>query len=126
MMDIIIIITFPSISEGGENSKLGRSRYQKYLFESPMRIFSDNSYVIAAMHVSEIGLALLVNRINDERAFLIFPESANFNYADWFTCAKKDIEKTENIKSECCATVEFESTPAAESNLCIVSEVLVL
>ena len=68
-------------------------------------------------------MSLLVNRVEDDKAFLIFPESANFNYVDWFTCAKKDIERTENIKSECCATVEPEATPSVESNLCILSEV---
>lgn len=108
--------------DNNENSKVGRSRYQKYLFESPMPVFSDSVYTVAAMHASEIGIALLVNRIKDEKAFLIFPECANFHYVNWFTCAKKDIEKNENIKSESGATVEFESTPSFESNLCIMSQ----
>lgn len=99
------------------NSK--QTRYKKYLMKTPSQIFANTDFAVVAMSVNEIGHSLLVNRLKDGKAFLIHPSSLTNDHNKWFTCGKSDINKNENIKSECTSTTEFEATPAEESRLCI-------
>ena len=97
------------------NSK--QTRYKKFFMETPVQVFTNPDFVVVAITANEVGLTFLVNRIKDGKAFLIHPSSLINDHNKWFTCGKSDINKNDNIKSECTVTTEYEATPAEESCL---------
>ena len=99
------------------NSK--QTRYKKFLMESPVQVFTNPDFVVVAFTANEVGLTFLVNRVKDGKAFLIHPSSLINDHNKWFTCGKNDINKNDNIKSECTVTIEYEATPAEESCLTV-------
>jgi len=105
--------------EGNNDLSAKQTRYKKYLMSSPLQVFSDPEFAVVAMTANEVGLSFLVTRVKDGKAFLIHPSSLVNDHNKWFTCGKNDINKSDNIKSECTATIEYEATPAEESRLCI-------
>ena len=105
--------------DGSGDISAKQTRYKKYLMSSPLQVFSDPEFAVVAMTANEVGLSFLVTRIKDGKAFLIHPSSLVNDHNKWFTCGKNDINKSDNIKSECTVTIEYEATPAEESRLCI-------
>ena len=93
------------------------NRYQKYIYAKPRSVLSNKDFVVSAMSASEYGLTLLVNRLNDNKSFLMHPSSVNNSTANWFTSTKSHISKDDNLKSDFTKTVEFEAVHSEEANL---------
>lgn len=105
-----------------QNCKTGRNRYQKHISLNPKEVFTNENFTIAAVAASELGITLLVIRTVDNKAFLMYPPCLNYHYSSWLTCGKSQIDENEVLTPDSNSTVEYEATPAYESNLCLAIE----
>ena len=100
-------------------------RYENAIRDTPCLVVDPNGteeqyngYKAVAVAASKHGISLLLNRLSDQKAFLVHPENLKEDNSKVFTCTKRSVgHEKEFLRSDSNVTSEFEAVSATQCQL---------